>query len=167
MATVGEQLRQAREEQKLTIHDASEKTKIRTDHICALEEGNFDAFSAPVYIRGFIRSYAGILKMNVPEVLAALDVELSETVKFKEPPRLTNESRGVVDFLLLQLSRINWKFGLPLIGLALILLISLFAYRFYHSHKTENPLEKLGPGLYEPRNKQSGETLALPPTTNR
>src|SRR6185436_18038695 len=59
MATVGEQLRQAREKQKLTVQNVSEKTKIRTDHISALEEGNFDVFSAPVYIRGFVRSYAG------------------------------------------------------------------------------------------------------------
>jgi cytoskeletal protein RodZ len=168
MATVGEQLRQAREKQKLTIQDVSEKTKIRTDHISALEEGNFDAFSAPVYIRGFVRNYAGILRMNVPDVMAELDLELSDTIKFKEPPRLTNESRGAIDFFLLQLSKINWKVAFPLILLAILFSISLFAYRFYQSHKSENPLQKLGPGLYDVRKKQSGETLPLaPPPANR
>ncbi|MGH7954054.1 MAG: helix-turn-helix domain-containing protein, partial [Limisphaerales bacterium] len=50
MPTVAEQLRAAREVQKLTIHQVAEKTKIRTDHVRALEDGNFSVFSAPVYI---------------------------------------------------------------------------------------------------------------------
>ena len=60
MSTVAEQLRQAREAQKLTVQEAGEITKIRTDHLRALEDGNFDVFSAPVYIRGFVRSYASV-----------------------------------------------------------------------------------------------------------
>ena len=56
MSTVAEQLRQAREAQKLTIQELAEITKIRSDHIRALEEGNFNVFPAPVYIRGFVRT---------------------------------------------------------------------------------------------------------------
>ena len=52
MSTVAEQLRSAREARKLTIYQVAETTKIRTDHIRALEVGNFEVFSAPVYIRG-------------------------------------------------------------------------------------------------------------------
>ncbi len=61
MSTVAEQLRQAREARNLTEQQIVEITKIRTDHLRALEEGNFDVFSAPVYIRGFVRSYATLL----------------------------------------------------------------------------------------------------------
>jgi len=57
MATVGEQLRLAREAQNLNVYQVAEITKIKTDHIRALESGTYDMFSAPVYIRGFIRSY--------------------------------------------------------------------------------------------------------------
>ena len=60
MSTVAEQLRQAREAKNLTVQQVVEITKIRTDHLRALEEGNFDVFSAPVYIRGFVRSYANL-----------------------------------------------------------------------------------------------------------
>jgi len=66
MSTVAEQLRQAREARHLTVQQAAEITKIRTDHLRALEEGNFEVFSAPVYIRGFVRSYSTLLKMEVP-----------------------------------------------------------------------------------------------------
>ena len=45
MSTVADKLRQAREAQNLTIHQIADITKIRTDHIRALEQGNFDVFS--------------------------------------------------------------------------------------------------------------------------
>src|SRR5207253_137981 len=45
MSTVAEQLRLAREARNLTVHQVADITKIRTDHIRALEEGNFDMFS--------------------------------------------------------------------------------------------------------------------------
>src|SRR5437870_4035276 len=107
--SVSEQLRQARESQNLSISAVADITKIRGDHIRALEEGNFDVFSAPVYIRGFTRSYATILKLNVPEVMAALDTELRKTDKFSEPPPLSDQPGGFLDFVMLQLSKLDWR----------------------------------------------------------
>src|SRR5438874_2784080 len=106
MSTVAEQLRQARETQKLTVHQVAEITKIRTDHLRALEEGNFNVFSAPVYIRGFVRTCATLLKLDVPKVMSALDEELGRTEKFSEPPPLSDRPRGVLDFVMLQLSQV-------------------------------------------------------------
>jgi len=83
MPTVAEQLRTAREAQKLTIHAIAETTKVRSDHIRALEAGDFNVFSAPVYIRGFVRTYATLLKLDVPQVMAALDTELRQTEKIQ------------------------------------------------------------------------------------
>jgi len=51
MSTVAEQLHQAREAKHLTVEQIAEITKIRADHLRALEQGNFDMFSAPVYIK--------------------------------------------------------------------------------------------------------------------
>src|SRR5258708_25108064 len=58
MSTVAEQLQLAREAKSLSVHQVAEVTKMRTDHNCALEEGNFNVFSAPVYIKGFVRTYS-------------------------------------------------------------------------------------------------------------
>ena len=99
----------ARESQKLTINQVAEVTKIRTDHLRALEEGNFNVFSAPVYIRSFVRSYATMLKLDVTRVMANLDGELGKTEKFREPPPLSEQKRGALDFLTLQLSKVNWR----------------------------------------------------------
>ena len=165
MGTAGEKLREAREQSNRTIREMSEFTKIRGDHLEALEEGRFDVFSAPIYIRGFVRNYAGALKLRVPEILADLDAELARTERFKEPPRLTGESRGVLDYAMLQLSKINWSVALPLILFAVILLVAVFGYRFYQNSKSADPLKDLGPGLYQPP--PGGETLPLPALTNR
>src|SRR3954471_5404639 len=105
MATVAEQLREAREAQNLNVYQIAEITKIKTDHIRALESGAYDRFSAPVYIRGFVRTYARSLKMDEAKVVADLEAELGQTEKFRELPPLTNEPRGALDFVMLQLSK--------------------------------------------------------------
>src|SRR4051794_13172396 len=111
MSTVAEKLRQAREAKNLTVHQLAEITKIRTDHIRALEEGNFNVFSAPVYIRGFVRTCATLLKLDVGQTMAALDAELGQTEKFAEPPPLMDQPKGVLDFVMLQLSKVDWRKG--------------------------------------------------------
>jgi cytoskeletal protein RodZ len=159
MSTVAEQLRQAREAKKLTIHQVAEITKIRTDHIRALEEGNFDVFSAPVYIRGFIRTYATLLKLDVPQVMSTLDAELGRTEKFSEPPPLTDQPRGPLDFVTLQLSKVDWRKGGIGLGIAVVLLCALLIWRHYRAH---DPLTGLKPGTYQSTNRNSGETLPIP-----
>lgn len=161
MATVAEQLRTAREAQKLSVRQVAEITKLRTDHVTALEEGNFDAFVAPVYIRGFVRTYAGLLKLDVPNVMAALEAELSKTEKFREPPRLSQQPRGVLDFVMLQLSKLNWRVtSRVLIGLAVIGALAAIVLIWRHQ-RTRDPLRDLPPAVYRSPNKDAGEKLPL------
>jgi len=161
MATVSEQLRLAREQQQLDIYQVAEVTKIKTDHIRALESGTFDIFPAPVYIRGFVRTYAGMLKLDVRRVLAELEGELGQSEKFREPPPLTNKPRGALDFVMLQLSRLNWRiaFGVGAIVIFVVLAAAVIRSR---SSKTADPLKDLGPGIHQPKPGKSGETLPLP-----
>jgi cytoskeletal protein RodZ len=167
MSTVAEQLRKAREARNLTIQQAGEITKIRTDHLRALEEGNFDVFSAPVYIRGFVRSYAGVLKLDVPCVMIALDTELAQTQKFAEPPPLTDHPRGIVDFLMLQLSKLDWKKGLIALGILIVLVGVGSTWRSWRRTPAKDPLKDLPPAIYQPTQTTSGVTLPLPPQNKR
>ncbi|MGA2802281.1 MAG: helix-turn-helix domain-containing protein [Verrucomicrobiota bacterium] len=160
MPTVAEQLRSAREARKLTVYQVAETTKIRTDHIRALEEGNYEVFSAPVYIRGSVKNCATLLKLDVPAIMAALNVELRQTEKFKEPPPFTEESKTVVDHLMFLLARLNWRIGLAggaALGIVLIVVLVGFAWRY---HKHSDPLAGLPPAVYQSAN--SSETLPLP-----
>jgi cytoskeletal protein RodZ len=163
MPSVAEQLRNERENQKLTIYQIAESTKIKTDHIRALEEGNYDVFAAPIYIRGFVRNYASVLKLDVSATIKQLESELAQTPKFHEPPSLTGKRGGPLDFITLQLSKVNWQMSLWVIGIGLLLLIGFSGVTAWSNYKTRDPLVKLGPGLYHPSQPQ-GEILPLPPS---
>ena len=163
MSTVAEQLHLAREAKSLTVNQVAEVTKIRGDHIRALEEGNFNVFSAPVYIRGFVRTYAGLLKLDVPAVMAALELELGGTEKFREPPPLSQHKRGILDFLTLQLSKLNWKVAVVVLAVVLVVGVVYGISSVWRHHKTSDPLANLQPGVYQAP--PSGETAPLPAPT--
>jgi cytoskeletal protein RodZ len=160
MPTVAEQLRAAREAKKLTVNDVAEKTKIRTDHIRALEEGNFNVFSAPIYIRGSVKNYAVILKLDVPQIMTALNAELDLTEKFSEPPPLVEEPQTLLDKLMFLLSKLDWRKGLAgLVAIVIVLIIVIVIFVWRH-HQRADPLAGLAPAVYQPAN--SGDTLPLP-----
>ncbi len=162
MPTVAEQLRAAREAKNLSVNEVAEITKIRGDHIRALEEGNFDIFVAPVYIRGFARTYATLLKLDVPQIIKALEAELGQTEKFSEPPPLTDEKKGAVDFVTLQLSKVNLRQGLILLGVLAVILVVVSGVWLWRKQHNADPLKDLPPAKYSPPARKSGETLPLP-----
>ena len=162
MSTVAQQLRQAREALKLDIYQVADITKIKSDHIRALDDGNYNAFSAPVYIRGFVRAYALAVKLSVPKILADLDEELSQTKKFREPPSLLPNKRTPLDWVMLQFAMMNLKLVGLALALTLVVIISISSYSAWRRHKTTDPLAGLGPGLYKTPAGQSGEYLPLP-----
>jgi cytoskeleton protein RodZ len=163
MSTVAEQLHQAREAKRLTVEQVAEITKIRGDHLRALEEGNFNVFSAPVYIRGFVRTYSTLLKLDVPRVMAALDGELGQTKKFAEPPPLSDHPRGMVDFLMLQLTRLDWRKSVLALMAAMVVLAILLGYALWRHYRNNDPLRNLKPGMYQAPHPSSADTLPLPP----
>lgn len=62
--TIGEQLAIARRKKGLSIKKAEEATKIRAKFLEALEDDDYDNVPEPVYIKGFIRTYANFLGLN-------------------------------------------------------------------------------------------------------
>lgn len=165
MPTVAEQLRTAREAKKLSVNEVAEITKIRTDHIRALEEGNFDVFVAPVYIRGFARTYATLLKLDVPQVIKALDAELHKTEKFAEPPPLTDEDKGALDFVTLQLSKVNLRQGAIFLGVLIAVVAVMTSIWIWRKQRAADPLKNLPPAKYSSPTNSSGEKLPLPSPT--
>lgn len=167
MATVSEQLRLAREQQQLDVYQVAEITKIKTDHIRALEAGSYEIFPAPVYIRGFTRTYATMLRLDVALVLADLDAELSRDERFRDHPPLTNKPRSPLDYVMLQLSRMNWRVAIGIVGAVVVIIGVVIAVRNRSASGTD-PLKNLGPGVYQPKPEKKGETLPLPaPPTRR
>ena len=72
--TVGELLTEARKKDGRTRAEISAVTKIPESSLKYLETDNFDMLPAPVYVMGFLRSYAAELGMDVDYILSKYQV---------------------------------------------------------------------------------------------
>ncbi len=62
--TIGELLRAAREEKKLTVEQVNKETRISVQTIRSLERDDFGAFPSETYLKGFLRNYAEFLGLD-------------------------------------------------------------------------------------------------------
>ena len=62
--SIGEELRQAREEIGASIAEIERVTKIRARYLTALEEEDFDLLPGKVYVKGFLRVYGRLLGLD-------------------------------------------------------------------------------------------------------
>lgn len=68
----GAQLRAAREARGLTVEAVAEDLHMNTAQIRALEDDDHTSFPAPIFVSGYVRSYARLLKLDPDPLLAAL-----------------------------------------------------------------------------------------------
>lgn len=76
MESVGSRLRDARETRGLTLEDVAQITKISRTHLGAIEADNFQVLPAPIFARGFVRSYAGAVGLDPNVLVRALPSSL-------------------------------------------------------------------------------------------
>lgn len=70
--SVGAQLQQARREQKLSLADVTARTKIQPWVLEALESDRLQEIMSPVYVKGFLTTYAKCLHLEPEPLIAAL-----------------------------------------------------------------------------------------------
>ncbi|MDQ3078863.1 MAG: DUF4115 domain-containing protein [Pseudomonadota bacterium] len=75
-ATVGEQLRAAREAKGLTVEDVASSTRIPTRHLQALEDSEWNKMPAATYSIGFAKSYATAIGLDRAEIADQLRAEM-------------------------------------------------------------------------------------------
>lgn len=69
MQNIGERLEEARKRKGVSIREAAEATKIRSDYLHKFESNQFDLNLADIYVRGFLRNYAYFLKLPADKIL--------------------------------------------------------------------------------------------------
>jgi cytoskeleton protein RodZ len=70
---LGERFRAAREARGISISQAAEQIRIRSVYLAAIEEENWGTIGAPVYARGFLRTYARFLGLDPEEAVAGFN----------------------------------------------------------------------------------------------
>src|SRR5260221_8044087 len=108
MESIGETLRQARENRRVSLEDASRVTKVKLDILQHLEADEFDRLAGPMYAKGFLKLYAEYLGLDAQVVMDSylrsqgglrrqgLKVETEATIRARKPNELHLPMRRVV-----------------------------------------------------------------------
>ena len=75
-SSVGERLKAAREQKKLSLEDIADQTRIPLRHLQNLEAGDWSNLPAPTYTIGFAKSYASAVGLDRTEIGEDLRAEM-------------------------------------------------------------------------------------------
>lgn len=166
MRTTGDLLRTERERRRLTVHQVAEATKIKGDHIRAIESDDWGAFSALVYVRGFVKTYARHLRLDDAAIAAQLDQELEGRDDFADAPGSRTLRQGPLDWIMMKLALLRWQILFPLgLGVALIL-AAWWAWNAWQRRPAPAAAPMPAHRLYQPRSGPGTGILPLPSATN-
>lgn len=109
--TLGEQLRNARLAQDLTLEQLSTELRIEVKQLQALEDDRFEQIGVPVFVKGYLKQYGTRLGLDVSDLLttyykqttlADIQIQPSRTIKLSDRPQLT--SRVLIVIVLLAIA---------------------------------------------------------------
>ncbi|HEV3156841.1 MAG TPA: helix-turn-helix domain-containing protein [Candidatus Baltobacteraceae bacterium] len=122
MPSIGEEFRVAREARNLSISDVAERIHIRSVYLESLENEDWQAIAAPVYVRGFIRTYARFLGIEPERAVAEYNSAIAEPLPAAESTFASREPRRPIPPALLTT------------GLVVVGLLAYSGYHAFHSH---------------------------------
>jgi cytoskeletal protein RodZ len=148
VATVAEQLRHAREAKGLALAEVVEVIQLKTDQVQALEGGRYEEFAAPAYVRGFVRSYANMLKLDTEALLEQLNAEIGQASGPQPDGGNAALRAGILDAVMLAFSRVNWRLVLPVFAFAALAAGVFYGVKWKREFDSTDHLKNIGPGLY-------------------
>lgn len=93
-ASVGQQLRRAREKLGLSVSDIADQQHLRPSVIQSIEEGDYSKIDTELFLKGYVRTYARQVKLDADAVIATLDLELEPLRQQRE---LEQQANPLVD----------------------------------------------------------------------
>ncbi|MFM2489914.1 RodZ domain-containing protein [Enterococcus avium] len=131
---IGETLRKARIDKKISLDELQQRTKIQKRYLLAIEENDFHELPSDYYLRTFIRQYADEVKLDGNYLIDVLDG--------KDCPMPTYPELETVDGLrknkhVESPTRARFKATLPMIllGLVALAIISVVGYMTWLDHQ--------------------------------
>ncbi len=121
-ASVGQQLRTARLEAKLSVTDVAQALKFSTRQIELLEQDDHAALPGMTIVRGFVRSYSRLLKLDTDALLKMLDAASPVVMAEVRPP----ENMGLAG-----VEGERQQMG-PLVSMAIVVLLAALMLAGWH-----------------------------------
>lgn len=82
--TIGQILKEARQQHKWSIDQAAHNTRLHRDIITRIEEDRYDLLPSHAYVRGFVRLYAKALDLDDLDILKQLDGVVNEQMDWTD-----------------------------------------------------------------------------------
>jgi len=76
MQSIGERFEEARKRKGISLREAAEATKIRSDFLANFEQNQLDFELPEIYKRGFIKNYSNYLKLDTQSILTEYNAQL-------------------------------------------------------------------------------------------
>ena len=129
VSPLGETLRRARLERGITFEDAERVTRIPRKYLEALETENYGILPAPVFARGFLRSYSGYLGLDPGELLPFVPVGHVEEPTLENLPEVSEPRTW----------NLSGVVAMAVVGGLILLVIGL--YSFGGDNSNESPFD--------------------------
>jgi len=153
MKETGKRLKSQREAKQMSLSEVSVAIKITPRMLQAMEAAEMDLLPARTFLRGFVKTYSALLKMDVDEVLRLFNEEMdaleapppSEHPETDMPPPPASTHKSSEDLISDRPSaakKAAWVLGI----LALVALIWL-VQQVVEKYKREGVVEELPPSL--------------------
>lgn len=121
LLSAGQQLREAREAQQLTIEAIAARTKIAARQLEAIEADRFSDLASRTYAIGFSRAYARALGLNEARIADAVRAQMAAEHVSRPTPHAENFEPG--DPARVPPSLLAWGAGLAFLGLIVVLFL--------------------------------------------
>lgn len=120
--TLGDKLREAREEERVSLADVENAIQIRKEYLQYLEAGQYSKLPGEVYIRNFLSKYAVYLHLNPKRVITLFEEEKKIFQNITPLEKHPTDGKGVVKSHPI----INPKFFRN--GFIILIIVSLLIY---------------------------------------
>jgi len=127
MPALGDEFRAAREARHLSLSDVAEQVHIRSTYLESIEHEDWSAIAAPVYVKGFLRTYARFLGLDQEDAVRRYVALVADGAIGSQPaPRPMGGSRPPPRN---SPSPLLWIGGVVAIALVAFVVWSFYQYR--------------------------------------
>jgi cytoskeletal protein RodZ len=132
MPALGEEFRSAREARGITLSEVAEQIHIRSVYLNAIENEEWSAIGAPVYVRGFIRTYARFLGLDAEDAVG----RFNEAAPAERPTSTASVSLDEREGSGVSL----WAVLGTLVALALVAFVAYEYWQYAHGGGAKSPV---------------------------
>ncbi|MGM0148905.1 helix-turn-helix domain-containing protein [Enterococcus sp. AZ162] len=138
--TIGEKLRQARLNKKISLDELQQMTKIQKRYLESIDQNEFDQLPGKFYVRAFIRQYAEAVGEDGDYLVDVFDGKKSfadETIKKRPELETVSGSRKAMHEEEKNLTKFWTSLPVILLGLVAVAIITVVAYMSWQDRQSE------------------------------